>query len=139
MERISQRARFAPEAEVLAVAAEGEVVVGLAPNVEAVGVLEDLFVAVGRRVPHHDRVALADRLAAQLDVLGGGALELDHDRGPAQDFLDGRGHEFGVGDEVVELVGVVEQGLDAASDRVAGGFVAGADQQAEVARDFAPG
>ena len=124
------------EAEVLAVAAEGEVVVGLAADVELVGVVEDVLVAVGGGVPEHDGLALADGLAAQLYVLDGGALELDHDGGPAQDFLDGGGHQLGVRDEVFELVGVVEQRLDAAGDRVAGRLVAGGQQQHEVAVDF---
>ena len=97
------------EAEVLAVAAEREVIVGVALDVEPVGILEHILVAVRRRVPKHHRLTLADRLAAQFDILDGGALELDHDRGPAQNLLDGRRHQRFVVDQHLHLIGMVEQ------------------------------
>src|SRR3954468_3865611 len=54
------------EAEVPAAGAESLVLVGLAPDVEAIRVLERLLVAVGGDVPHDDLVALVDRAAAEL-------------------------------------------------------------------------
>src|SRR2546426_6343748 len=58
------------EAEVLA-DAEREMVVGRAPDVEAVGIGEDVFVAVRGDVPEDDLVSFADLPAAHLDVLCG--------------------------------------------------------------------
>ena len=68
-----------PQAEVRAAAAEGDVGVGVPADVEDVGVLEDVLVAVGRGVEEDDLVALLDRRPAQLEVAGGGAAEV-HDR-----------------------------------------------------------
>ena len=51
-----------------AAGAEG-LVLGVAGHVEAVGVLVAVLVAVRRRVPERDLVALVDRAAAELGVL----------------------------------------------------------------------
>ncbi len=58
------------QTEVPAPGAE-RLVVGAPLHVELVGALVDRLVAVGRGVPHHDLVALADLLAAELDVVHG--------------------------------------------------------------------
>src|SRR5699024_7620108 len=75
------------EAEVLP-DAETEVGVGVATNVEAVGVVEHRRVAVGRRVVRDHLVAGGDGGPAQLDVGGGGAAEAVQRVGPAEDLLD---------------------------------------------------
>ena len=49
-----------PEAEVRAAAPEGDVRVGVTADVEGVGVVEDVLVAVGRGVEEDDLVALGD-------------------------------------------------------------------------------
>ena len=48
------------EAEVRAAPAEGDVGVGVAPDVEGVGVVEDALVPVGRGVEEDDLVARGD-------------------------------------------------------------------------------
>lgn len=65
------------EAEVRASAAEAEVRVGVAGDVEDLGALEHLGVVVGGGVEDADAVALLDLLPAQFGVLGRGALEGD--------------------------------------------------------------
>ena len=66
----------------------------------------------------------------QLDIGGCGAGELDDGGDPAEDLLGcGVRHAGGVGGEDGGLVGVFEQRLHAAGDRVAGGLVAAADEQ----------
>src|SRR3954462_549468 len=70
-------------------AAEADVVVGLARDVEAPRILEGAVVAVARVVEEHDLLALADVLAAQLDVARRRAAEGEHGRGPADELLDG--------------------------------------------------
>ena len=56
------------EAEVRPARAERDVVVRLAGDVEAVGIVERALVAVGRRVHEHDPVAGRDRPARDLGV-----------------------------------------------------------------------
>ena len=92
--RSSQRARLAPEAEVLA-EPEREVEVRVAADVEAVRVGELALVPVGRRVPQGDGVAGPDRDVAELDVGDRGAGELDDRRRPPQDLLGRRLDEAG--------------------------------------------
>ena len=85
------------EAEVRTSGAERDVLVRCATDIEAVRVGELLFVAVRRRVPHGDLVALADRLARELGVGARGATEVDDRRDPAQHLLDRGGEEREVG------------------------------------------
>ena len=56
------------DAVVRAVAAEGDVRVGAAQDVEAVRLVKDLVVEVGRAVEQHQPLALFDRHAAELGV-----------------------------------------------------------------------
>ena len=77
-----------PDAVVGAAGAEGDVRVRGAADVEPPGIVEHLLVEVGRGEVEPDPLALADRLAGDLDVLGGGALEHHGGRGPAQDLVD---------------------------------------------------
>src|SRR5919106_5306997 len=60
------------EAEVPTSSAE-RLVLGVAGDVEAIGVLVTRLVAVRRHVPHHHLLALADRVAAELGIAGGRA------------------------------------------------------------------
>ena len=89
----SSRARCAAQAEVRAAGAERDVVVGVAGDVDVVGLVEGALVAVGRRVDDQHVVTLRDRLAADLGVLGGGAGERHHRRRVAQELLDGGGQQ----------------------------------------------
>src|SRR5690606_33804694 len=96
------------DAVVRAVAAEAELRVVLAGDVELEGVLEDLLVEVAAGVEHQHALAGLDQLATDLDVVDRGALE-DADRGgPADDLVDhGRGALLL---PQLPLVGVVEEG-----------------------------
>src|SRR5439155_20289192 len=58
-------------------AAEADVLVRLAQDVEAVRIREHRLVAVGRVVPEHDLLARAQLLTAELGVLRAGAPEVD--------------------------------------------------------------
>src|SRR5690606_36016094 len=116
-------------AEVGAAAAEADLRVGVAADVEDLGVLEDGGVAVGGAVEDDDLVVFLDVLAAEHLVAGGGAAEEVDGGDPADDLVGGRGGEGGVGDEAGPLVGVFEEGEHAARGRVAGGLVAGDDEE----------
>ena len=70
-----------------------------------------------------------DLLAAELGVFGGGATEVDDRADPAQDLLDSGGHQLGLFVQLDGLVAVADEGEDAPGDRVAGGLVAGDDEQ----------
>src|SRR5215469_15660046 len=60
--------KICAEAVMLAAAAERDVLVGRARDVELEGIVEDLLVAIGRNVPDSDLVARLELLAAQLGV-----------------------------------------------------------------------
>ena len=86
---ISRRARWAPRQKCGPGPPKPRWSFGVRRDVEAVRVVEHRLVAVGRRVPEHDLVALVELLVADADaVLGDGAPEVDHRRGPAHDLLD---------------------------------------------------
>src|SRR5262245_4314524 len=76
------------EAVVRAGAAEADVLVRRARDVEAIGVAEDVLVAVRRVVPEHDLLAGADLLAGQLGVARGGPPEVDDRARPADELLE---------------------------------------------------
>ena len=96
--RISRRARLAPRQKCGPPPPKPDVLVRGAGDVEAVRVVEHPLVTVRRLVPHDDLVALGDRDAVDLGVLGGGAAEVDHGGGPPDDLLDrGRRDVLGVG------------------------------------------
>ena len=61
-----------------AVAAEGEVSIRIAGDVEDVGIVEDRLVPIGRRVPHADVFAGLDLHAGELEVRDRGPRELQH-------------------------------------------------------------
>src|SRR6185503_670035 len=96
------------EAEVLA-DPETDVPVWMAVDREAERIVEHLLVAVRRGIEQAQVVARADLFAADLDVLGGGAAELDHGRGPAHDLLDRRVDERRVRAQALPLLGVLEE------------------------------
>ena len=101
--RISSRARLAPRQKWCPPPPNARCGFGLARDVEAAGVGEHVLVAVGGRVEHHDLVALADLLAADLGVARGGAPEVDHRRHPPQHLLDGVRHQRRVGEQAAAL------------------------------------
>ena len=84
-------------------------VLGVARDVEAVGVLEARLVAIGGRVPHDHLLALADRLAVELGVVGGGAGEVGEGGEHAKRLLDRAGHQRGVLEHLAPLLGVFHQ------------------------------
>ena len=132
----SIRGELGAEAEVRAHQPEGDLRVGGAADVERERVGEDLVVVVGGHEPDEHLVAGADRATAELGVGGRRAPEVHRHRPPAQDLLDRRGHDLGVaGDDGIaergELVGPLDERLDAGRHRVAGRVVAGGDEQRE--------
>ena len=112
-------------------AAEGDVIVGLAGDVEPQRVGELLLVEVGRDQPGDDLVALADADAVQLGVGRGRAAEVDHGRAVAHDLVGGGAHQLGLLPQPLHRLRVVHQRLHAVGDRLARGLVAGHDQQQE--------
>src|SRR4029450_5677283 len=85
------------EAVVRSRAAEADVLVRAALEVEAVRIVEGRLVAVRRDVPEHELVARADRLPCQLGVARRRAPEVDHRYRPAHDLLHrGRRQRFEV-------------------------------------------
>ncbi len=67
---------------------EAEMPVRIAGDVEADGIVEDVLVAVGRRVEHREVLALAELRPVELDVAQRGALHVVDGRRPAHDLLD---------------------------------------------------
>ena len=111
---------------------EGHLRVRLAADVEAVRVVEDRLVEVARDVPGGDFVVLADLLAVQLCIGGGGAAKMVHRGRPAEDLAGGERIQVWVRAQPFQLFGVVDQRQQPLGDRVAGGLVAGDREQQEV-------
>jgi len=101
------RARFGADAVVGAVAAEAQVWVGVAQNVELEWPVEHGVVVIGRAVEQAGALALADGDTTEFGVRQRRSLEAVHRRGPADDFVGG-----GVGPLTLEqfpLIRVLEK------------------------------
>jgi len=61
-----------------------------------VRILDRLLVAIAGDEPHRNLVALADRLAAEFEILQGSASQMQHRRVPANDLRDGTRHQLGI-------------------------------------------
>ena len=120
-----------PDAVVRAAAAEGDVGIRRAADVEARRVVEDLLVEVGGGEVQADPLPLAHRLAAHLGVLERGALEDHGGRGPAQDLVDRRRRPLEP--PALPLVRMLQERQHAVGDRLPGGLVArhGQDHEEE--------
>ena len=108
--------------------AERQMRVRLAVDVEPLRVVEDRFVAVGRRVVHRHLVAGLDLDVAQLGVGGRGATEVVQRVGPPQDLLDGAVDQCRVGAQLGQLLGMVEQRQQSRREHRLGRVVAGGDE-----------
>src|SRR3569833_487296 len=110
--------------------AEGDLAAGVTMDVQLGGVVERLFVPVGRECDRDDALALADQFAADLDVghrdPRGGQVG---DREVAQELLGHVRGQVGVALELGELVGVLQQGHRAQRDHVRAGLMPGDEQQ----------
>ena len=107
---------------------ERQVRVGAAVDVEALGVVEDVLVAVGRRVVHRDLVAGLDLDASHFGVGGGGSPEVVQRVGPPQDLLDRALDQGGVGSQLGQLVRVLEERQQPRRQHRLGGVEAGGDE-----------
>ncbi len=103
---------------------------------EFVRILDRLFVAVARDVPHHDAVALFDLLVADFGIDQRGAPHMRKRRLPADDFRDHGIDQRGVVAQLLILVRVLAQRQHRAAHGVAGGIVAADDQQDDVAHQI---
>ncbi len=110
--------------------AEGHVGGPGALQVQFVGAVEGVRVAVGGEVGDVDGVARADGHPAEFDVLGGDAGDADAlaERDQPQEFVDGRCQQVGAGAQQGQLGGAGQQGVGEVRDLVRGGVLAG-DQQ----------
>ena len=110
--------------------AEGEVAIGMAVEIELVGVFEAGGVAVGGSERCEEHLTAADGVAAELGV-GGDEAGLGDlgERDVAEQFLYGGFSQRPIGGELAELVGVGEKREDAVGDLVERCFVAGEEEQ----------
>ncbi len=111
-------------------------VLGVAAQVEAVGVLVARLVAVGGDVPHDDLLALLDLLAVQLGVARRGAAEVRERGEHPQRLLDRVGDQRRVVEQQLQLLGVFHQRAHAAAVGRLGAVVAGGHQQEEAHHDL---
>ena len=123
------------QAEVPTTGAEG-LVLWIALDLEAVGILVARLVAVGGDVPHDDLLALLDLLAVQLDVARGRAAEMREGREHAQRLLDGARDQRTVVEQLLHLLAVFHQRAHAAAVSRLRAVVAGGDEQEEAHHDL---
>ena len=120
-------------------AAERVVRVHLAVEAHLVGVGQRGLVGVDRAEADAHHVALADRAAEELGVLGGDAHDAADRRLPAQQLLHRRRHERRVGDELGPLLGVLAQVAEEAVERRAHGVEAGDEEEEADVEDVLAG
>jgi len=121
----------------MAAAAEREVLRIRPADVEAVGVGEALGVVIGGAEDGDHDIAAADRVAAQLDVGRGPAVQRPLDRPfVAQHLFDRARQERWVGSHLLELLGMCEQVDHCVADQADRCLVAGDDQQHDCAEEL---
>ena len=97
---------------------EREVIVRVTTaNVEAEGICEDRFVAVGGEIREEQPIAGADPRVAEDVVLPGVSEEVAHRRHPADHLVGGVVDERGILLQGAKLVGMTDQGLEATGER----------------------
>src|SRR5262245_64282267 len=119
-------------------AAVAKVLVVLAFEVDLVWVREPGWVAVARPVHHNDRRAAWNGCSRNLNVFKGGAggPELDR-RFETQELLDSRHDQLRPTAQLLEDVGMPQQGEHAVSNQVDRSLVAGEEQKHRVAHELA--
>ena len=116
-------------------AAEAQVRLLGAEDVEGLGVLEDLRVAVGGAEHHAEPGALGQVHALKHHVLGGFAGVHANGGHPAHGFLEGHRMKLGVVLHGFELLGMVQQGPDGGGKHVAWFVQPAADGHFQVGAD----
>lgn len=95
--------------------AEGDMFASVGPlHAEGRGRIEVRFVAIARRVAHHQRVPGSDGFAADLTIGQRSAEEMLHRAGPADELIHRIADQIGIGAQLRHFVGVLDQGEQAA-------------------------
>src|SRR5438105_2931502 len=98
-------------------------VIVLAADVEAVGMDELVWIAIGGAEQEDGLVATGQGGAVDIDVVEGDAGGELYGRVVAEDLLDGGSSERGILSQAPELVGVATKGQHAVADEVDRGLV----------------
>ena len=112
---------------------EAQVTVRVAPDVEALRILEHGLVTVGRHVEERQALAPLHLHPTELDVACHRALHVVDRRAPSDHLFDRGLQQRAVVAEALELIGVVGEGLERTGERVPGGVVAGGEHDQVVA------
>ena len=115
---------------------EGQVRVGLAGDVQPVGLVEHGRVAVGRADGQRDEQAGRQRAVGQRDGRRAEAVVQLQRALEAQQFLHRAAQQFGLLLQALQLVGVAQQRVQAVADQVGGGLVAGVEQEDAVVQQL---
>src|SRR5215468_9440055 len=103
---------------------------GAAGDVIAVGVLPAARIAVGGTEEHQNLLALADGVAADLDLARGSAEEGLHRAFEADRFLKSVARQRGIAAQSCQLLGETRQAVDGRTNAVDGGVETGRQQRA---------
>ena len=103
---------------------------------DLIGIVEHLFIAVGRDVPQDDLVTLLDLVAEQFGIRRRGAAHVGQRGLEPDDFLHRVRDHRRIGLEQRALIGEAVEAVDDPRHGVAGGIVAAHDQQDQVAHEF---
>jgi len=115
---------LAADAEMRA-GAEGQMLVVLAADVEHIGILELLGIAIGGAQHAKNRRLLEDADAADFDLFLGDARGVLNRTFEAQKFLDGGANQIGIIAQLLQFFGLAEKRVEAVADQVARGLVPG--------------
>ena len=112
---------------------EGDVEVGFAPDIKAVGLGEVFGIPIGRTNHGQNQPAGGHDLPVDFDVLAWRAHN-PLDRGAeAQYFFNGGGQELGVLPDERQLLGKIQEAEQGIVDEVGGGFLTTKEQELEEA------
>src|SRR5437016_2262356 len=116
--------------------AKSNVRVGIAGDVEVVGIAKLLWIAVGRADHRQNQFLGRDHLAMYLDVAPRLPEYRLQRRAETQNLFDHRWQSAWCLLEAVKLVWVFDQTQDCIADKVCGRFTAGQQQKLKEAQDF---
>src|SRR5216684_989230 len=105
-------------AEMLALP-ERDLLVRVAPKVETVWMIENGLVAVPGRHPQRQPVALANFFASQLSITRRDSRDMRNRTSPSEDLFDRARHQRCILRQALALAGILNQGEEAARDRIA--------------------
>ena len=119
--------------------AEGDLRVGIAPDIDVLGIIEDIWVPVGAGDTKMDEGAFRNDTRRKLHIFRRFAVGDLQWALQAQEFFHRRLDQGGIVQEALQFAGVFQQGRQPMAGHAGGGLVAGVKQEYAVLHQFLVG